>query len=110
MISDERSADVLASGGVVLGSRVVCDGFVRDYPIRAQSHIHMDHMDDFASSKGTQEILALPGTRDLLISEYNADLAYRTNLIALNEQPTNRDGVTIQLVRNGHMLGLPKCS
>jgi putative mRNA 3-end processing factor len=105
MIDRALPADVLASGAIVLGSRVVCDGFIRDYPIRAQSHIHMDHMDDFASSKGKQEILALPGTRDLLICEYNADLAYRTNLIALDERPTEREGVTVQLVSNGHMLG-----
>lgn len=97
--------DVLASGAVVLGSSVVCDGFVQRYPVRAQSHIHMDHMDDFESSKGVQEIVALPGTRDLLICEYNAELPYRSNLVPITGVFKCGEGTSVELISNGHMLG-----
>ena len=50
----------------MLGSTVVCDGFLSDYPIRAQSHVHDDHMRDFNRSKGFQDIFLLPATRKLL--------------------------------------------
>jgi hypothetical protein len=72
--------DIAGSGGVMLGSTVVCDGFLSDYPIRVQSHVHDDHMRDFNRSKGFQDIYMLPATRKLLEAEFNADLPYRSNL------------------------------
>ena len=36
--------NVLKSGAVTFGNMVTCDGFVRDFPIRVQTHVHKDHM------------------------------------------------------------------
>ena len=47
--------DVAASGGVLLGSSVVCDGFQSDRPVRVQTHVHDDHMADCETSKGFQD-------------------------------------------------------
>lgn len=61
-----QTVDVLASGAVCLGSKVVCDGFIQNYPFRVQTHVHDDHMVDFDTSKGMQDILMSPETFDLL--------------------------------------------
>ena len=58
--------DVFANGAVRLGSRVVCDGFAEGYPFRVQTHIHDDHMGQFARSKGEQDLLLTPETHELL--------------------------------------------
>lgn len=98
--------DIAGSGGVMLGLRVVCDGFLSDYPVRAQSHVHDDHMRDFNRSKGFQNIYMLPATRKLLESEFNADLPYRDNLFDVPSGETSEvpEG-KLTLVKNGHMLG-----
>ena len=59
--------DVLASGAVCLGSKVVCDGFAEGYPFRVQTHIHDDHMGEFDKSKGFQDFLMSPETYALLV-------------------------------------------
>src|SRR3970040_1419748 len=79
----KHAADVSPSGAIVLGPNVVCDGFVQSAPIRIQTHIHDDHMDGFASSKGFQTILMSEATRELLIAEFDAELAVRSNLRAV---------------------------
>jgi putative mRNA 3-end processing factor len=43
--------DVFPSGAVILGQRICCDGFHRDYEVRVQTHVHIDHMDRFETSK-----------------------------------------------------------
>ena len=96
---------VRPSGAVVLGSDVVCDGFAAA-KARVQTHIHMDHMDGFETSKGLQQIILSEATRQLLIAEYNADLPYRTNLTALEEfQPYAIGSSQVTLISSGHMLG-----
>lgn len=69
-----------ADGAIILGSAVVCDGFDPTCGLRVQTHIHADHTGGIASSKGVGDILATDITRDLLIQEFNSDLAYRNNL------------------------------
>jgi putative mRNA 3-end processing factor len=98
--------DVSDKGAVRLGSEVVCDGFVYNYPFRFQTHIHDDHMDGFETSKGYQDILLHPATMELLVAEKNADLPYRSNLIPV--QPRVEYGAgqcRVYSVSNGHMLG-----
>lgn len=98
--------DVSQSGAVLLGKEISCDGFHRDFPARIQTHIHDDHMDDFETSKGAQQIFMSDATRGLLVVEYNADLAYRSNISALPwgaEAQIEHSRVT--LLQNGHMLG-----
>ena len=71
-----------------------------------QTHIHEDHMEDFESSKGFQNIFMSEATRRLLINEKNADLPMRDNIIALEAgAPYDVDGCQLTLVPSDHMLG-----
>lgn len=90
----------------MLDNVVSCDGFINDYPIRVQTHVHDDHMYGFASSKGRQKILMSEATRDLLIAEFNADIPYRSNFrsIPLN-QTIPFENCEIRLLDSEHMLG-----
>lgn len=97
---------VMPSGAVVLGPDVVCDGFVREAMARIQTHVHLDHMDSFETSKGCQQIIASEPTLDLLIAEYDADLPFRSNITALKEFQRHSVGSSeVTLVSSGHMLG-----
>ena len=99
-------ADVSPNGGVALGGKVVCDGFLANAAVRVQTHIHADHMTDFESSKGFQTILMSEPTKELLVVELNAELAYRSNVIAIpTRQSYEIEGCRIELVPSGHMLG-----
>lgn len=99
---------IAARGAIVLGAGVVCDGFDPYCGVRVQTHIHVDHMNGFASSKGVGDILSTPATRELLIEELNADLKYRRNFKAIPygvaESAEGVDG-TITLQDAGHMAG-----
>ena len=98
--------DVRASGAVTLGPDVTCDGFLLAAKLRVQTHVHQDHMGDFHTSKGYQDILLSKPTRDLLISEFNFDLSSRINIKALNPQEPYVFGKSsVQLLPNGHILG-----
>ena len=99
--------DVLASGAVSLGSKVVCDGFAEGYPFRIQTHIHDDHMGAFDRSKGLQNILMSPETYALLVADRNADLAFRDNFhqVDRSNEHVLDDGSKLSLVPSNHMLG-----
>ena len=99
--------DVLASGAVCLGSKVVCDGFAEGYPFRIQTHIHDDHMGEFDRSKGLQDFLMRPETYALLVADRNADLAFRDNFHRVNQgnEHVLDDGSKLSLVPSNHMLG-----
>ena len=98
--------DVRPSGAVRLGPDVVCDGFIDGVGVRVQTHVHKDHMDHFDTSKGLQKIVLSDATRELLIAERNADLPYRSNLIALGESiPYQVGSSQLSLISSGHMLG-----
>lgn len=98
--------DVRASGVVTLGPDVSCDGFLRAAKLRVQTHVHQDHMKDFHTSKGYQDILLSKPTRALLISEFNFDLSSRINIKALDPQETYGLGKSsVRLVPNDHILG-----
>ncbi len=100
------NVDVAASGAVLLGKSVVCDGFQRDRAIRVQTHVHDDHMSDFESSKGFQDLYMSEATRRLLIAEFNADLDVRDNIITLGHgKPGECVGGRLTLLSSGHMLG-----
>ena len=105
------NVNVAASGAVLLGKSVVCDGFQRDRAIRVQTHVHDDHMADFESSKGFQDLYMSEATRRLLISEFNADLDVRDNIITLvHGAPGDCVGGRITLLSSGHMLGAVQVS
>src|SRR5450759_3536193 len=97
---------VTASGVIMLGPDVACDGFHRDYGVRVQTHIHLDHMHSFETSKGLQDIYLTDATFQLLIAEFNADLSVRDNMVAL---PLGQDrsvgSSRITLLPSDHMLG-----
>ena len=99
--------DVLATGAVCLGSKVVCDGFAGGYPFRVQTHIHDDHMGDFDKSKGFQDFLMSPETYALLVAERNADLEFRDNLhqVGRGVEHMLDDGSKLFLLPSNHMLG-----
>ncbi len=90
----------------MLGEKVVCDGFFADVATRVQTHIHSDHMTDFESSKGYHSIIMSEATKELLVTEFDADLPYRSNLIAIPIGQTYQiDGGRIDLLSSAHMLG-----
>lgn len=98
--------DVTWSGAVCLGPKICCDGLCPSSAIRVQSHIHIDHLDQFDSSKGFQQILMSKPTLQLLNSERNADLPFRNNLIGLDYGSIYENGgLKVSLFPNGHMLG-----
>ncbi len=103
----QPNVDVLDSGAVMLGDNVVCDGFAHDREFRVQTHIHDDHMGGFNRSKGCQDILLSPETLALLIAEFNADLAYRENLLPVTrgEHCELDDGTRVLLEASNHILG-----
>jgi putative mRNA 3-end processing factor len=106
-------AYIAAHGAVVLGGGVVCDGFDPRCPVRVQTHIHVDHMGGFASSKGVGDIVATAATRDLLIEDLNADLRYRCNIRSLPyDSPAEVDGrgTSVLLRDAGHMAGSAQVS
>ena len=106
MMVDYPIEVLMPSGTVRLGPDVCCDGFSRHAKARVQTHVHMDHMDGFNTSKGNQNILLSEPTRRLLISEFNADLNYRSNLIALElAKPYRIETSAVSLVASHHMLG-----
>lgn len=99
--------DVFDNGAVRLGSMTVCDGYAEGYPFRVQTHVHDDHMGEFDTSKGLQDLFMSPETRKLLIAERNADIEYRDNLIPVKRGVTRKlnDGSELTLLPSGHMLG-----
>ena len=98
--------NVSASGAVVLGNVVACDGFFHECPIRVQTHVHKDHMAGFSTSKGSQHMIMSAPTRDLLINELNAELPVRSNFEAIPlNQAVTRENCQIRLLNNDHMLG-----
>jgi putative mRNA 3-end processing factor len=98
--------EVLARGGIVLGGKVVCDGFFSAAPVRVQTHVHLDHMANFETSKGFQIILMSEATRELLVVEYDADLPFRSNIRSVPiGVPLDIGEANIELVSSGHMLG-----
>ncbi len=98
--------DVTSKGAVVLGDKVVCDGFVYGIPYRVQTHVHDDHLSDFDSSKGYQRIFMTEPTKQLLIAERNADLPYRANLHSIKPGITQPlDDIYLEVLPNEHILG-----
>jgi putative mRNA 3-end processing factor len=98
--------DVAMSGAVSLGPNVVCDGFLLACKARVQTHMHLDHMASFETSKGFQDILLSGATYQLLCLERNADLPYRSNLRVLPEGRSYAVGESVVTVQSsGHMLG-----
>lgn len=102
--------DISCHGGIKLGGIVTCDGFVKGFKYRVQTHVHSDHMNGFYTSKGEQDIIMSEATRDLLALDHY-DIPFRNsqnggNIIAL---PTNSilhdNNSTIELKSNNHMLG-----
>src|SRR5437763_1508591 len=59
---------VPASGVITLGPDVTCDGFHRDCGVRVQTHVHLDHMHNFETSKGLQDIYLSDQTLQWLIA------------------------------------------
>ena len=105
MLSEEI-IDVTGRGAVILGPDVVCDGFHFGPKARVQSHVHMDHMGDFETSKGLQKIIMSPETYDLIVLEKNADIPYRANIkVVKNSDIIKIGGCEIKLTGSGHMLG-----
>lgn len=99
--------DVMVSGAVVLGEDVVCDGFHCERPFRVQTHVHEDHMHEFDTSKGYQDLYMSEPTLSLLRAEYNADLEVRDNLFSLPLGTSHelRGGSRLTLLSSEHMLG-----
>lgn len=96
--------DVFASGAVVLGPDVTCDGFHYERQVRVQSHVHTDHLSDFTTSK-SRELVMSEGTRDLLSFDH-PDLNLRGNIHLLSSGDSwTYNGTNVSLQSAGHMLG-----
>ena len=91
---------------MVLGPDVVCDGFIRSAQVRVQTHVHADHLHEFDSSKGVQQVLASERTHKLLCAIKNADLPYRTNFESAPYGEARPYGdCSVTMLSNDHMLG-----
>lgn len=99
--------DVFEGGEVCLGTNVVCDGFIDNYNYRVQTHVHDDHMRDFDTSKGRQDLFMSPETFALLDAYFDADLPYRSNIhqIERGSKHELKDGWNLALLPSNHMLG-----
>lgn len=97
---------ITGSGCVLLAGRVSCDGFFREASLRVQTHVHLDHMDSFETSKAFQVILTSRGTHALLCAQLNADLPYRSNFVPSDfGAEFLHNGLRVVLKSSGHMLG-----
>ncbi len=110
MSKQEQAIDgkvgIRADGTVLFGQSVSCDGFVSGHCFRVQTHVHQDHMKDFDTSKGTQNVVVSSATRDLLIAIKNAEIPHRNNIITVEEgYYLETDDGRIELLDSGHMLG-----
>jgi len=99
--------DVTASGAVVLGPEVICDGFRSDRKIRVQTHVHDDHMGGFNRSKGyCDAIVCSRETRALLVAEFDADLNHRPDLLGIDlGNNVKLKTSSIELLPSEHILG-----
>ncbi len=100
--------NVTARGAVLLGDSVSCDGFYHGHAVRVQTHIHQDHMMDFNTSKGMQDIYMSKPTFALLNAKYNADIPFREgqNLFIVDVPGHTHVGpLRIEFYNNSHMLG-----
>jgi putative mRNA 3-end processing factor len=103
--------DVVIDGAIELGPDVVCDGFLWSKTARVQTHVHMDHLADFETSKGTQSVLASKATWEMLCLDKDADLPYRRNFLAIEErEPYAVAESQVEVVSSGHMLGAVQVS
>lgn len=98
--------DVSPRGAVLLGTDIVCDGFHHGFPARVQTHVHVDHMSGFETSKGFQDIFLTEPTFRLLVTELNAELGVRQNIHVVEVgNPREYGNSAITLLPSGHMLG-----
>lgn len=90
-----------------MGTNVICDGFVEGYSYRIQTHVHDDHMADFNTSKGRQDIYMSIETFALLNAFLNAEIPYRSNFyqIRRGEEYELSDHSKLTLLPSNHMLG-----
>ena len=98
------NVDVAYNRAIRLGSRVTCDGFDIDRPIRVQTHWHYDHMDGFGPSK-RGELVMSRWTVDLLKKKH-PDLEIRAN-VHVPELGRRHEvvGTAIKLESSSHCLG-----
>lgn len=103
-----ESVSIKHDGSILLGSNVVCDGFVKRKLVTVFTHIHSDHM--FAlpralKSYETKILVSIP-TRDLLVAMEGRHLLRRSNFVALNwEDPYVILKDTVTLHKSEHILG-----
>lgn len=103
---DQFPIYISPSGAILLGPDISCDGFYREYKVRVQTHIHVDHMNNFERSKGLQDIYLTKATKELLIAELNADLPYRQNIKVIKIGSTLTIGSSkVTILSSSHMLG-----
>lgn len=101
-----KTIDVTGQGAVLLGADIACDGFYQEAEYRIQSHIHEDHLVGFDESKGFQQILMTEPSYDLLVSQKNADLKYRSNIKPIKPGKVYSIGTSkLRVLHSGHMLG-----
>lgn len=99
-----HAVGVAYNKAIRLGSKVTCDGFDIDRPIRVQTHWHYDHMNGFGPSK-RGELVMSRWTVDLL-KEKHPDLEVRANVhVPELGKPHEVDGTTIMLESSSHCLG-----
>jgi len=103
-----ENVSIEKDGSILLGSHVVCDGFIKKKPITFFTHIHSDHI--FALPRALKsyetEILVSIPTRALLVAIEGRHLLRRSNFTALNwGTPHKIQEDTITLHKSEHILG-----
>lgn len=111
-----KHADVNCKGDILLGDKVVCDGYARNAKIRVQSHAHTDHLRKLTGSLLKHDVVMHPVTRDI-VRELEPSLQrrlqggkYSTNLHLLpyGEEVNALEldgGFKITLLNAKHLIG-----
>ncbi len=102
-----NKASITASGAILLGSSVVCDGFEEGRKTAIFTHIHTDHTEAFPTCLGRcDNVYVSKQTYDLLTAMEGEYLSLKNNFHGINykdsEMPQNEK---ITLFESSHMLG-----
>lgn len=95
---------VFSNGCIAVDSLISIDGFHPGARARIQTHCHEDHLLGFDSSK-SQMVYLSEESRKILIAERNADLAFRSNIIAIPDSGVEIANYKIRGLSSGHIRG-----
>ena len=113
----KKNIDINKTGTIILGPKVVADGYEKGYPYRIQTHVHHDHLVDFGLSLGrSKKIFISESTLDLYsVIRKDPTVHFRKNVggnvkIINQNQTYENDQFEISFLDSSHILGSIQCS